>query len=48
MVQIAWLTFDNDGNKIDSKDYIIKPIGYTIPTEASNLHGITTERAMAE
>ena len=48
MVQIAWLSFDNDGNKIDSKDYIIKPIGYTIPTEASNLHGITTERAMAE
>ncbi|RLD68508.1 MAG: 3'-5' exonuclease [Bacteroidetes bacterium] len=48
MVQIAWLTFDNDGKKIDSKDYIIKPVGYTIPTEASNLHGITTERAMEE
>ena len=48
MVQIAWLTFDNNGKKIDSKDYIIKPVGYTIPTEASNLHGITTKRAMEE
>ncbi|MEN8121004.1 MAG: 3'-5' exonuclease [Bacteroidota bacterium] len=48
LVQIAWLTFDNDGNKIDNKDYIIKPLGFTIPNEASKLHGITTERAMEE
>ncbi len=48
MVQIAWLLFDNEGNEINSKDYIIKPEGYTIPEEASNVHGISTEQALKE
>jgi len=48
MVQIAWLLFDNDGKEIDSRDYIIKPEGYTIPVEASNVHGISTEQALKE
>lgn len=48
MVQLAWLLYDGNGNKISGKDYIIKPEGYIIPAEASKIHGITTERANAE
>lgn len=48
LVQIAWLIYDNNGNEIDSQDYIIKPEGFTIPVEASNVHGISTERALEE
>ena len=48
MVQLAWLYYDSDGNRIDGGDAIIRPEGYTIPAEASRLHGITTERAREE
>lgn len=48
MVQIAWAVFDNEGNQIDFKDYIIIPEGYEIPEEVSKLHGITTQRAIDE
>ena len=48
MVQIAWLVYDYDGMKTDFKDFIIKPEGYTIPTDASRVHGISTERAIKE
>ena len=45
LVQIAWLVYDNSGNKISGKDFIIKPEGFSIPAEASRIHGITTEKA---
>lgn len=45
MIQIGWILCDQDGNKINVKDYIIKPENFTIPTETSNIHGITTELA---
>ena len=45
MIQIAWILCDAQGNKIDTQVHIIKPEGFTIPTEASNVHGITTEMA---
>ncbi|WP_303922885.1 3'-5' exonuclease [Draconibacterium sediminis] len=48
MVQIAWILCDNTGKRLDTKTYIIKPENYTIPRDASNVHGITTERAIAE
>jgi len=48
MVQIAWLLYNKDGEKIDSKNFIIKPENFTIPIESSNIHGITTERALEE
>lgn len=47
LVQIAWISFEDNGTKINSKDYIIKPDGFFIPSEASNVHGITTEFALA-
>ena len=48
MVQIAWQQYDLSQNLIAEKMYIIKPEGYTIPVEASNVHGISTEQALAE
>lgn len=48
LVQIAWLQYDSKGRKISGQDYIIKPEGFTIPGEASQIHGITTERAGRE
>ena len=48
MVQIAWVLSDNKGNRIETKDFIIKPEGYTIPKEASKVHRISTEKAMDE
>ena len=41
LVQLAF-EFYKDGSKIRSGEYIIKPDGFVIPTETSNIHGITT------
>jgi DNA polymerase-3 subunit epsilon len=48
LVQIAWLQYNEKGEKITGQDYIIKPEGFTIPTESSAIHGISTERANKE
>ena len=48
IVQIAWMTYDSSGNCLSEEDYIIKPNGFVIPESASNVHGITTEKALAE
>lgn len=42
IVQLAWMI----GNKVES--HIIRPDGWVIPEEAVAIHGITTERALAE
>ena len=48
MVQLAWLIYNKEGKKIDSKNFIIRPDGFEIPEESSGIHGITTEIAAAE
>jgi len=48
MIQIAWIFCDEKGNRIESDDFIIKPENYTIPSEASKIHGISTKKAMSE
>ena len=48
LVQLAYLYYDQNGNKILGGDFIIKPQGFTIPYESSRVHGITTERALNE
>jgi DNA polymerase III epsilon subunit-like protein len=47
-VQIAWLFYDEHGTKVRGGDCIIKPEGFTIPTDSSAIHGITTARATEE
>jgi DNA polymerase III epsilon subunit-like protein len=46
LVQIAWLITDDREDEIASAEYIVKPNGFTIPIEASNIHGITTAHAL--
>lgn len=46
LVQLAYLVYDSKGNKIKEEDFIIKPEGFTIPTDVSRIHGITTESAL--
>jgi len=47
IVQLAALLADVDtGNVIQSMDVIIKPEGWAIPQETTDVHGISTEHAM--
>ncbi len=48
LVQLAYKYYDKNGNKIAEGDFIIKPDGFTIPTDASRIHGISTQRALNE
>lgn len=48
IVQIAWSLYDADGNHWESFNYIIKPNGFVIPEEATKIHRISQEKAMAE
>lgn len=46
MVQLAWSRYDENQNFIVEANYIIKPEGFTIPSDSSKVHGITTEKAL--
>ena len=48
MVQIAWQLHDRTGNLLQFNSITIKPEGFSIPFNASQIHGITTERAQLE
>lgn len=48
LVQLAWLMVDKEGRELGGQNYIIKPDGFTIPKEASRVHGISTRRALSE
>tara|TARA_R110002051_G_scaffold10239_6_gene39013 strand:+ start:352 stop:4737 length:4386 start_codon:yes stop_codon:yes gene_type:complete len=44
-IQIAWQLHDDMGKLIEHQDYLVKPDGYTIPFDAEQIHGISTELA---
>nr|WP_299033915.1 exonuclease domain-containing protein [uncultured Tenacibaculum sp.] len=48
LIQFAWQLYDDNGNLLESNCSIIKPDNFVIPKEASNVHGITTEKAYVE
>lgn len=48
LVQLAYIVCDENGVKTIEGNHIIKPEGFTIPREASALHGISQEKALAE
>ncbi|NOU48165.1 MAG: DNA polymerase III subunit alpha [Bacteroidales bacterium] len=45
VVQIAWQLYDAVGNLIEAENHLVYPDGYTIPYNATKVHGITTEFA---
>ena len=48
LVQIAWMLTDSEANELASVQHIVKPDGFTIPSDAAKIHGITTEMAMRD
>lgn len=48
LVQLAAILMDDEMNIQQELDVIIKPDGWIIPDEVAEIHGITTERALAE
>ena len=46
MVQLAWSLYNEEEKLIFESNHIVKPQGYTIPTNSSKIHGITTEYAL--
>ncbi len=45
MVQLAWQCHDLKGNFLFAKNHVIIPESYTIPKEAEEVHGISTDVA---
>lgn len=48
VVQLAWLLQDVSGNEIAAGASLVQPNGFSIPSDAARIHGITTERALRE
>lgn len=48
LVQLAFILYDEYGHCLGTGNFIVKPEGFTIPLEASNVHGINTARALSE
>lgn len=46
LVQLSWLMEDENMQILSQGDFIIKPDGFEIPKESSDVHGITTEFAL--
>ena len=45
VVEVAWVLCSNLGEEINHKSCLIRPDGFEIPSAATAIHGITTERA---
>lgn len=48
LVQLSFLLFDQSQQLIKSGNFIIKPDGFTIPSETTKIHGITQEKAISD
>lgn len=48
LVQLSWAWYDINGEKWEYYDYIIKPVDFIIPIEASKIHRISQEKAETE
>lgn len=46
LVQLAWVLTDEDGAELDSACDIIKPEGFFIPEDSSDIHGISHRKAI--
>jgi DNA polymerase III subunit epsilon len=47
VVQLAYLLADAAGKELSSGQWLIRPEGFVIPADATRVHGITTQDALA-
>jgi DNA polymerase-3 subunit epsilon len=48
VVQLAFMVTDPTGAPLSAEQFLIRPDGFSIPQDATRVHGITTERAMTD
>jgi DNA polymerase III subunit epsilon len=48
VIQVAWLLCNSMDRPLESCAHLIQPEGFIIPSDVQRIHGITTERALAE
>lgn len=48
IVQIAFISYDIEGNELESGEHLIKPENFIIPSNSTAIHGITNEKALDE
>jgi DNA polymerase III epsilon subunit-like protein len=48
IVQISWAIFNENGNRIYFKDYIIRAIDFKISNNSRKIHGISQEKSLNE
>lgn len=48
LVQLGWMLFDANKQLVSEANLIVQPAGFTIPVQASKIHGISQARALAE
>lgn len=48
LVQLGWIMQNERKEVLSMGNFIIKPDGFEIPKASSDVHGITTEKALAE
>lgn len=48
LVQLGWILTNESGQILKEGNRIVRPDGFDIPTAASDIHRITTARALAE
>jgi DNA polymerase III epsilon subunit-like protein len=48
LVQLAWGIYNRPGDLLNLSSHIIRPDGFTIPAEATAIHGISHSRASDE
>ena len=48
IVSMAWAVYESNGTLVKSSYSLVKPDGWTIPSDSIRIHGITEEKAYAE
>jgi len=48
VVQLGWVACDERGELVAREQCLVRPEGFSIPPDATRVHGITTERASRE
>jgi DNA polymerase III epsilon subunit-like protein len=48
VIQVGWALYDKSDQHLESRVHLVQPDGFSIPREAQRIHGITTDRALAD